>query len=418
MKQKVFLAAVFTMLFTCICYGADEVSITIDGNTVETDAPAQIVDGRTLVPLRAIFEALGAEVNWNGAEKMITARKADIEINMKIDEKSYMINSEEMGLDVAPMIIDGRTMVPIRAVSESFGCDVKWDSEKREVSITTPVISVTETTTESITETVTELVTEEAKLIGFNSGFKVGKDITAGEYEFRITEGRKFAYINLTGDGINSKDGIFLINSSSIINLGKGAHIYIVNCDIYKNGKLFAKCTDEYKSDIDMDIANVNIKLKNRISMDINSAVERYKGSNKSSDIEKMKKDWDKIAVSPEDNKYIELIYNGFCTFNNYLVLNVIINGRDMEKIKEEYYSSYYMTSSAADLAAISKKQGNIKMIAGYMAQDLSALTTMESFEELDRSVNNMKQYDITLYTSEEMLLIYRAINVGYVIVQ
>lgn len=152
--------------------------------------------------------------------------------------------------------------------------------------------------------------------------------------------------------------------------------------------------------------------------MDINSAVERYQGSNKSSDIEKMKKDWDKIAVSPEDNKYIELIYNGFCTFNNYLVLNVIINGRDMEKIKEEYYSTDYMTSSAADLAAISKKQGNIKMIAGYMAQDLSALTTMESFEELDRSVNNMKQYDITLYTSEETLLIYRAINVGYVIVQ
>lgn len=123
----------------------DIVTVTVDGNTLQF--PLQdpiIIDGRTLVPMRTIFEALGAEVQWideNGV-KSIIATTEDTTINMTIDSDRFYVNGEEKTLDVPAQLINDKTLVPIRAVSESLGCSADWENETKTVIIKSNVPSV------------------------------------------------------------------------------------------------------------------------------------------------------------------------------------------------------------------------------------------------------------------------------------
>jgi hypothetical protein len=109
--------------------------VLLNGSPLEFDVPPQIINERTLVPMRAIFEALGAAVAWDGDTRTVTAEGADTNVQMTIDSNEMYVNSEKITLDVPPVIIDERTLVPARAVAESFGCDVAWDSDTRTVII-------------------------------------------------------------------------------------------------------------------------------------------------------------------------------------------------------------------------------------------------------------------------------------------
>ena len=119
-----------------------EIKLTIDskeivknGEKSELDVPAQIVEGRTLVPLRAIFEALGASVEWNGETSTVTSAKGDTNVKLTIGENKIYVNDEAKELDVPAQIIESRTMVPARAVAEAYGCAVEWDADTRTVII-------------------------------------------------------------------------------------------------------------------------------------------------------------------------------------------------------------------------------------------------------------------------------------------
>lgn len=111
------------------------VYVFVNGAELVTDQPAVIVEDRTLVPLRAIFEALGAEVDWDGETRTVTSKKGDIEISLKIGEKTLYKNGEAIEIDVPAQIINDRTMVPVRAISEAYGCEVGWDGGSRTVTI-------------------------------------------------------------------------------------------------------------------------------------------------------------------------------------------------------------------------------------------------------------------------------------------
>ena len=113
--------------------GSDKLS----NNGAETtlDVPAQIIDGRTMVPLRAIFEALDAAVDWDGDTQTITSTKDSITVKMQIGSNILYKNGEESELDVPAQLVDGRTLVPVRAVAESFGADVEWDGDTQTVTI-------------------------------------------------------------------------------------------------------------------------------------------------------------------------------------------------------------------------------------------------------------------------------------------
>lgn len=101
------------------------------------DVPPIIENDRVLVPMRAIFEALGATVDWDGNTKTVTAKKDDIEISMQIGNDILYKNSEKIALDVPAKIVDNRTIVPIRAVSEGLGARVEWNETARAVYIYT-----------------------------------------------------------------------------------------------------------------------------------------------------------------------------------------------------------------------------------------------------------------------------------------
>lgn len=86
-----------------------------------------IKNGRTLVPIRFIAEALGAEVDWNEAKREVTIKLGNDTIKMKINQTSFTINRQARELDAAATISKGRTFVPLRAVAETFGKKVAWD---------------------------------------------------------------------------------------------------------------------------------------------------------------------------------------------------------------------------------------------------------------------------------------------------
>ena len=103
------------------------IAVIVDGNRIEFDVEPQIIDGRTMVPVRGIFEALNAIVDWDGNTQTVIAKKDNTIIRITINQKSFTKNNESKKLDVPAQIIDGRTLVPARAIGESFDCTVLWD---------------------------------------------------------------------------------------------------------------------------------------------------------------------------------------------------------------------------------------------------------------------------------------------------
>lgn len=115
-----------------------DILVFVDGNKIEFDQKPIIQNGRTLVPFRKIFEALNADVTWNNDTQQVKAKRNDTEISFIIGQKVLYINGKDsISMDVAPQIINGRSMVPLRVVSEALGVEVNWDNNQRIVTINT-----------------------------------------------------------------------------------------------------------------------------------------------------------------------------------------------------------------------------------------------------------------------------------------
>ena len=117
--------------------GAFAVDLYVDGSALQTDVEPILVSGRTLVPLRAIFEALDAAVAWDGASRTATAQKGSTTVRVAIDDTTAYVNGQAYTLDVPAQLIDNRTMVPARFVSESLDARVLWDGSSQTVYILT-----------------------------------------------------------------------------------------------------------------------------------------------------------------------------------------------------------------------------------------------------------------------------------------
>ena len=124
-------------------FAADgEITVTVDGEMLNTPIPAQIVNGRTMLPMRSIFEKLGATVTWVDADKLIFATKGNTFITLKIGVPQMSVQTTESTenkvtvLDTAPFIENDYTLVPVRAVAESLNANVEWIEESKTVAIT------------------------------------------------------------------------------------------------------------------------------------------------------------------------------------------------------------------------------------------------------------------------------------------
>ena len=139
MKKIISLVLCLVMLVSCFSFSAfadDEISIIINGKKLTMDQNPVIIDGRTLVPVRAIFEGLGAQVEWDDSVKTAIGKRDGKEIKIQINNTIAKVNGAGVTLDVPAQLINSRTMVPVRFISEALGEKVDWDDATKTVIIT------------------------------------------------------------------------------------------------------------------------------------------------------------------------------------------------------------------------------------------------------------------------------------------
>ena len=111
-------------------------TFTVNGKSKTLDSPPVIKNGRTLLPIRPVIESLGGTVAWDSVARKVTIKLGSTTIELWIDKKNAKVNGVTKTLDVAPQIINGRTMVPVRFVSENLGAKVDWDDKTKTITIT------------------------------------------------------------------------------------------------------------------------------------------------------------------------------------------------------------------------------------------------------------------------------------------
>ncbi|MCL2059658.1 MAG: 5'-methylthioadenosine/adenosylhomocysteine nucleosidase [Oscillospiraceae bacterium] len=124
--------AIAVILLTCLLFvipasaAADNVTVTLDGKTLEFEVPPQMVNSRVLVPLRAIFEEVGADVDWDPDTETVTATKGGTVVVLTIGDNQPTVNGVVVTIDQPGILVDGRTLAPLRFVGEAFGGTVDW----------------------------------------------------------------------------------------------------------------------------------------------------------------------------------------------------------------------------------------------------------------------------------------------------
>lgn len=133
----------FSMLLSVNAFAeGEDIVVKVNDEILESDVAPQLVNDRTMLPMRAIFEALGAKVTWFEEDELIFATKGEFMITLKIgvSEMSVQKISDDANiavqLDTAPYIYNDRTMVPVRAIAESLNASVEWIDETQTVVIT------------------------------------------------------------------------------------------------------------------------------------------------------------------------------------------------------------------------------------------------------------------------------------------
>lgn len=132
---------IFTVLILILAligvagFGESAINVSVNGTSLQMSQPPVIVEGRTLVPLRAIFEALGVTPTWDGNTRTVTAKSGNVEMSLPIGSNTATVNGKSASLDVPGTIVNGSTMVPARFIAETFGAEVSWDAATRTVKI-------------------------------------------------------------------------------------------------------------------------------------------------------------------------------------------------------------------------------------------------------------------------------------------
>lgn len=139
MKDKLLLLfCIILLAIVPVNVSAEQsIKVNLNGNHIDFDVQPAIINGRTMVPLRAIFEALGLEIRWDGETSTVTGVGNGKEIKLKIGSTKALIDGNEVELDVPAAVIENRTLVPVRFVAEASGAKVAWDGTSRTVLIST-----------------------------------------------------------------------------------------------------------------------------------------------------------------------------------------------------------------------------------------------------------------------------------------
>jgi hypothetical protein len=116
--------------------GKTEMKAFVNGKQPEFDVAPFVKDGRTLVPFRAIAASLKAEVSYDSATRTVTVVRGDVTVSLTLGSDTAYVNGAAVKLDVAAESVEGRTVIPLRFLSEAFGAEVEFDAETQSVIIT------------------------------------------------------------------------------------------------------------------------------------------------------------------------------------------------------------------------------------------------------------------------------------------
>jgi len=186
---------VLNLIMPVVLY-ANEISVTINGHQVDfADQEPVIVDGRTLVPVRGVLEALGFDVDFDNNTRTVVlvgsqgSPYSNYEFRVLIGSSHFELNSQNFQLDVPAQIINGRTMLPIRPLLERIGFSVDWNGATRTVIIESPPSPFAEMTREQMID----------NLVG-----------TWAVLESDMPEGHHFSSFTLNAPNIDMGDGEFV----------------------------------------------------------------------------------------------------------------------------------------------------------------------------------------------------------------
>lgn len=206
----------------CVMAKNDGIKVMYDGNTIDFDVQPEIIDDRVMVPMRTIFEAFGAMVKWDGDSQTITAKKKSKTISMTIGNTDMTKNDETYSFDTAPVIEDGRTLVPVRAVSDMLGLDVEWEDSDKTVTITTP------------TEEEDDSWKENTGTINLDTMETTGDGVSVSDNIITISKGGDFEVTGTLEEGqiiIDTEDKAKLRLSGMSLTNPNGAAVYVKNAD-------------------------------------------------------------------------------------------------------------------------------------------------------------------------------------------
>ena len=225
-KKIISIAAVVAITATigsgCVLAKSNDITVTYDGENISFDVQPEIVDDRVMVPMRTIFETFGAKVKWDSDTQTITAKKKSKTIQMTIGSSDMTKNDETYSFDVSPIIEDGRTLVPIRAISDMLGLDVEWNEKNNTVTITTPQDDEDESWKNN------------TGTIDLDNVEVTGDGISVSDNVITISKGGDFEVTGTLDDGqivIDTEEKVKLRLSGMSLTNKNGSAVYVKNAD-------------------------------------------------------------------------------------------------------------------------------------------------------------------------------------------
>lgn len=133
--KSLILGTILATALSTSCF-AQDINVNLNGSVInfENQKPV-VVEGRTLIPLRGVFDKMGYNISWDGTKKQVTLSKSTGTIIISIGSSSFTVNEKTVSLDVPAQIINGSTMLPLRAIADATGAEVLWDAPTKMATI-------------------------------------------------------------------------------------------------------------------------------------------------------------------------------------------------------------------------------------------------------------------------------------------
>jgi len=398
------VALLFVVLLTCVAGAAEEGErieisfkvgdeiLKINGEDVKVEKPV-VINGVTLVPLRVITEAFGAEVNWDGQQRCVTLNYSQVTIKLYIDKKEAYVDGVAIELLEAPRIINDRTMVPLRFITENFGADVDYDDKTKQITV------VKETANENSIKDFSLILKKTTKdKVGdsyygwsmnfpknlnlryrsFNGNLNIFAD-KDGNYSIMLSilQSDKITIDNLLSFALSSvKDDYTLMKQEKGEGYAKVVYrdrifayedrYYIKDGKIYYLNLIFEDY-NIYKSDQDIQrlLDSFSVKFVNDGSIeDLSDVTEKgvrpYTNKNLKYSIDVLA-DWAEIKYEGTENTvdFVDNLGNSVCinmfSYDKGLSLDEVVK-KEIDYIKKEYNPKMYSLVSTKDVLIDGKK--------------------------------------------------------------